>query len=72
MRDFVDAWGYERRYGGLRYVTFVNGRTREEGMYSVAGVEKSQEREEGSSLIEVKAEVGGKEWTKELERSSWQ
>jgi hypothetical protein len=38
----------------------------------VAGVEKSQERKEGSSLIEVKAEVGGKEWTKELERSSWQ
>ena len=69
----MDEWGYERRYGGLRCVTFVNGRTREEGTYSVAGVEKSQERKEGSSLIEVKAEVSGKEWTKELESlSSWQ
>ena len=70
---------YEGRYQGLRYITFVNGRTRREimeEMESVLGVENTQEPERkeetgASSLreVEVKAEVGGEEWLRELERA---
>ena len=68
---------YEGRYEGLRYITFVNGRTRTEimeEMESGLGVEKTHEREpkgleaEGS-LIAGKVETGGEEWSKELERA---
>ena len=70
--------GYERMYGGLGYVTFVNGRTtrRELGMEemeSVLGDEKAHgpELKECSSLgkVEVEIEVGGEEWSKGLERA---
>jgi len=69
---------YEGRYEGLRYVTFVNGRTRKEvmeEMESVLGVEKAQgpewkeERAESSSSGTVKVEVGGEEWLRELGRA---
>jgi 2-oxo-4-hydroxy-4-carboxy--5-ureidoimidazoline (OHCU) decarboxylase len=68
---------YEGRYEGLRYITFVNGRTRTEvmeEMESALGVEKAQgpelEGEGGeSSPAVVKVEVGGEEWLKELERA---
>jgi len=71
---------YEGRYQGLRYITFVNGRTRREimeEMESALGVGNAQEPErkeeaEASSLREVpqvKVEVGGEEWLRELERA---
>jgi 2-oxo-4-hydroxy-4-carboxy--5-ureidoimidazoline (OHCU) decarboxylase len=68
---------YEERYEGLRYITFVNGRTRTEvleEMESALGVEKARgpgwggEGGENSSAV-VKVEVGGEEWLKELERA---
>ena len=75
---------YERRYEGLRYVTFVNGRTRREvmeEMESVLGVEKARGPEwkdgvEGLSTsgaeelgVGLKVRVGGEEWLEELERA---
>ena len=71
---------YERRYEGLRYITFVNGRTRTEvmeEMESRLGIpEKAQgpewrEREvvDNSSMSEKKVEMGGEEWLQELERA---
>ena len=70
---------YERRYEGLRYITFVNGRTRREVMEEMEGklgVEKAQgpewkEGEGGSSAgdVEARVQVGGEEWLKELERA---
>jgi len=67
---------YEGRYEGLRYITFVNGRTRREvmeEMENALGVEKARGPEwkdgvEGSSTSEAE-EVGGEEWLKELERA---
>ncbi|KAF9645614.1 hypothetical protein BDM02DRAFT_3172918 [Thelephora ganbajun] len=70
---------YEKRYEELRYITFVNGRTRSEvmgEMESALGAEKARgpewkEGAEDPSLgkVEVKVEVGGVEWSKELERA---
>jgi len=70
---------YERRYEGLRYITFVNGRTRREVMEEMEGklgVEKAQgpewkEGEGGSSAgdVEARVQVGGEEWLRELERA---
>jgi len=68
---------YERRYEGLRYITFVNGRTRREVMEEMEGalgVEKAQgpeweDREPESLLVAGKVEVDGGEWSKELERA---
>ena len=73
---------YEGRYEGLRYITFVNGRTRREvmeEMENALGVEKAGGPEwkdglEGSSTSEaeevrLKVKVGGEEWSKELERA---
>ena len=72
---------YEGRFEGLRYITFMNGRTRREvmgEMEGALGVEKAQGPEwkeggGGSSAgeLEVKAEVtrGDQEWLKELERA---
>ena len=67
---------YEGRYEGLRYVTFVNGRTRREvmeEMEGVLGVEKAvgpawrEGADLGSSMS--MGEVGGVEWLEELERA---
>ena len=72
---------YEGRYRGLRYITFVNGRTRREvmeEMESTLGVENARgpewkEGSEGSGGGEVDEEdgvrEGGGEWLKELERA---
>ena len=74
---------YEGRYEGLRYITFVNGRTRREVMEEMEralGVEKARGPEwkdgaEGSSIsiskeeVGVKVQVGGVEWLEELERA---
>ncbi|KAH7335233.1 Oxo-4-hydroxy-4-carboxy-5-ureidoimidazoline decarboxylase, partial [Rhizoctonia solani] len=49
---------YEKRYPGLVYITFVNGRTRAEIV---------PEMEEAIAGDPV--EVGGEEWTKELRRA---
>lgn len=68
---------YEERYEGLRYITFVNGRTRTEvmeEMENALGVEKARGPEwkelevEGDSSVATKAEVGGQAWLGELER----
>lgn len=60
---------YEKRYPGLRYITFVNGRSRAEvrdEMEAVLGVE-----EVGGSAVEdvSPVEVGGKAWMEELDRA---
>ena len=68
---------YEGRYEGLRYITFVNGRTRREVMEEMEGrlgVGNAQgpewKEEEGESpLAGVKVETGGEEWLRELERA---
>jgi len=69
---------YEGRYNGLRYITFVNGRTRMEvmeEMESALGVEKARGPEwkegEGVSLAkDVQAGIPvGEESLKELERA---
>lgn len=61
---------YEKRYPGLRYITFVNGRSRAEvrdEMEAVLGVEE----EVGGSAVEdvLPVEVGGKAWMEELDRA---
>jgi len=84
-RYFTPAWVikrlawlngvYEGRYEGLRYITFVNGRTRTavmEEMESALGVERVQGPgwKEGSLVVVgEKVEMGGEEWLKELERA---
>lgn len=68
---------YERRYEGLRYITFVNGRTRTEvmeEMESALGVSKAQgsgwkEVEVEVSLVAGRVEVSEEEWSRELERA---
>ena len=62
---------YEGRYEGLRYITFVNGRTRREvmeEMESALGVEKAQ-GPEWKGVSEAGSEVGGEGWSRELERA---
>lgn len=63
---------YEHRYPGLRYITFVNGRTRaaiKDEMEGVLGLESSFSQDE--PLLEAlgRVEVGSEEWTRELERA---
>ncbi|RDB23613.1 putative allantoinase 1 [Hypsizygus marmoreus] len=63
---------YEAKYPGLRYITFVNGRTRRaiaEEMEDVLGFEHSLSPNEPgvSSLMPV--EVNGEEWIAELQRA---
>ena len=63
---------YEERYGGLRYITFVNGRTRREvmeEMESALGVEKAEWKGGKAVSPAGSTEVGGEEWSKELERA---
>jgi len=65
---------YEERYEGLRYITFVNGRTRREvmeEMESALGVEKAQgpEWKDGKGASSAGLKVGAEEWSRELERA---
>lgn len=71
---------YEGKYPGLRYITFVNGRTRREvmeEMENALGAENARGPEwkggECSSVGETSGEKrvqeGGQEWLKELERA---
>ena len=54
---------YERSYPGLRYITFVNGRTR-------AQIADEMDQKLGeSSDPDVVHEAGSEEWNKELERA---
>lgn len=63
---------YERRYQGLRYITFVNGRSRAviaEEMEDVLGVEHSLSHDEPDiGGIDV-VKVGGAEWKAQLDRA---
>ena len=64
---------YEGRYRGLRYITFVNGRTRKEVMEEMEGA-LGVEKAKGPEWKQLKAEgevmeVGGEEWLNELERA---
>ncbi|KAF8478250.1 Oxo-4-hydroxy-4-carboxy-5-ureidoimidazoline decarboxylase [Gautieria morchelliformis] len=64
---------YERRYPGLRYITFVNGRSRAEirdemeGVLGGAGDREGGGEGVGGEVMPV--EVGGSEWMKELDRA---
>ncbi|KZT65613.1 hypothetical protein DAEQUDRAFT_515675 [Daedalea quercina L-15889] len=63
---------YEHRYPGLRYITFVNGRTRmaiKDEMEGVLGLEPSLRPDDPPVEAVGIVEVGSEEWTKELERA---
>lgn len=63
---------YERRYEGLRYITFVNGRSRaviKDEMEGVLGLEPPENPNEPPLESISKVEIGGEEWTNELERA---
>ena len=62
---------YERRYPGLRYITFVNGRSRAtiaEEMEDCLGIEHSLSTEPPVEGLEP-VEMGSVEWTTELNRA---
>ncbi|KAG8748390.1 hypothetical protein FRC10_005937 [Ceratobasidium sp. 414] len=65
---------YEKRYPGLVYITFVAGRSRVqivpemEGVLGIGSAPEGKEREPPIEAIEP-IEVGGEEWTKELNRA---
>lgn len=63
---------YERRFPGLRYITFVNGRTRAaimEEMEDVLRFPRSLSADEPKIASVGVVEVGGVEWKGELERA---
>ncbi|EKM49930.1 uncharacterized protein PHACADRAFT_105743 [Phanerochaete carnosa HHB-10118-sp] len=63
---------YEHRYPGLRYITFVNGRTREqimEEMEGVLGIPHSLSASEPEVEGVGQAVVGGPEWKGEVDRA---
>ncbi|KAH9839881.1 Oxo-4-hydroxy-4-carboxy-5-ureidoimidazoline decarboxylase [Rhodofomes roseus] len=63
---------YEHRYPGLRYITFVNGRSRAEikdEMEGVLGLEHSLSPDQPPVETVGSVEAGSEEWTKELERA---
>ena len=61
---------YERRYPGLRYITFVNGRTSAEIRDEMQRVLRVVEDAEGGGDGEIEHfEVGGSKWTEELNRT---
>ncbi|KAI0352329.1 hypothetical protein OH77DRAFT_1428626 [Trametes cingulata] len=63
---------YERKYPGLVYITFVNGRSREEikdEMEDVLGFEHSLSPNEPPVESIQSVEVGAEEWKKELDRA---
>ncbi|GBE86357.1 Oxo-4-hydroxy-4-carboxy-5-ureidoimidazoline decarboxylase [Sparassis latifolia] len=63
---------YEHRYPGLRYIIFVNGRSREaikEEMESVLGIERSLSPDQPPVKNVSSVQVGGREWKDELARA---
>lgn len=63
---------YERRYPGLRYITFVNGRSRAEiveEMENVLGVGHSLSSEEPAVTTFEPINVDGESWRRELDRA---
>ncbi|KAM5532368.1 hypothetical protein V8D89_013962 [Ganoderma adspersum] len=63
---------YERKYPGLMYITFVNGRSRVEikdEMENKLGLEHSVDADEPSVVSIMSVDVGGEEWKGELERA---
>ncbi|KZT10092.1 uncharacterized protein LAESUDRAFT_722244 [Laetiporus sulphureus 93-53] len=63
---------YEHRYPGLRYITFVNGRSRtviKNEMEVVLGLEPSLSRDEPAVDSVNTVEIGSSEWKSELDRA---
>ncbi|KAH9924740.1 OHCU decarboxylase-domain-containing protein [Fomitopsis serialis] len=63
---------YEHRYPGLRYITFVNGRSRsaiKDEMEGVLGFEPSLSPDKPLLEAAGSIEVGSEEWIRELERA---
>ncbi|KAI0717340.1 Oxo-4-hydroxy-4-carboxy-5-ureidoimidazoline decarboxylase [Fomitopsis betulina] len=63
---------YERRYPGLRYITFVNGRTRaaiKDELEDVLGLDPSLSPNEPPIDTVGIVEIESDEWTKELDRA---
>lgn len=63
---------YEARYPGLRYITFVNGRSRAviaEEMESVLGIEHGVESDQPTIDAIQPIEQGSEEWLRELNRA---
>jgi 2-oxo-4-hydroxy-4-carboxy--5-ureidoimidazoline (OHCU) decarboxylase len=63
---------YETKYPGLRYITFVNGRTRlavAEGMEDLLGLKHSLSPDEPPLASLSPVEVKGSEWRAELRRA---
>ncbi|KZT27822.1 hypothetical protein NEOLEDRAFT_1059816 [Neolentinus lepideus HHB14362 ss-1] len=63
---------YERRYPGLRYITFVNGRSRAviaEEMEGVLGIPHSLSLDQPPAEALGVVEVGSAEWRSELNRA---
>lgn len=63
---------YEHRYPGLRYITFVNGRTRamiKDEMEDVLGIPRSLSADKPDIASIGVVEVGGEVWRRELERA---
>ncbi|KAF9820623.1 hypothetical protein IEO21_01326 [Rhodonia placenta] len=63
---------YEHLYPGLRYITFVNGRSRaaiKDEMEGVLGVEPSLSASQPSASSIAVVQTGTKEWKDELERA---
>lgn len=63
---------YERRYPGLVYITFVNGRSRaviKDEMEDALGLEHTVDADEPSADSVESVEVGGETWKAELERA---
>lgn len=63
---------YEHRYEELRYITFVSGRSRamiKDEMEGVLGLGPSDDPNQPPVESISKVEVGGEEWTNELERA---
>lgn len=64
---------YEHKYPGLRYITFVNGRSRAaiaEEMEDALGISHSLKPEEPKLDSFKTVEVGGKEWRAEVGRAT--
>ncbi|KAJ3517738.1 hypothetical protein NLJ89_g295 [Agrocybe chaxingu] len=63
---------YEVKYPGLRYITFVNGRSRAviaEGMEGALKIPHSLSPDEPRRDSIIPVETGGKEWKTELDRA---
>ena len=63
---------YEHRFPGLRYITFVNGRTRtiiKDEMEDVLGIPRSLQCEVPDIASVASVQVGSEAWKAELERA---